>query len=158
MQLSEILVPERIVVDRDGVLIGDKRAAIGMLAKLLADAVGVSELELNELLLERERLQSTGIGDKVAIPHASVDVPGSQAGALLLCPKGLEFDAIDGAPVTIVFGLVGPRRSTGEHLKALARISRLLRSPTTRAELLAANDAADAFAKILAEEAPVALG
>jgi len=155
MQLSQILVPGRILVDPEGSSVVDKPTALRALAKLLAGSVGVAEEELEVLLADRERLQSTGIGDSVAIPHASVDGSGSQMGALLLCPRGIEFQAIDASPVTIVFGVVGPRRSTGEHLKALACISRLLRNPTTRAELLTSVDAAEAFAHVIAEEATV---
>ncbi len=153
MQLSQILIPDRILVDPEGRSIVDKPTAIRALAKLLSGSVGVTEEELDALLADRERLQSTGIGDSVAIPHASVDGSGSQAAALLLCRQGIEFQAIDAAPVMIVFGVVGPRRATGEHLKALACISRLLRNPTTRAALLACADAAEAFAHVIAEEA-----
>ena len=103
-------------------------------------------------MLEREKLQSTGIGDGVAIPHCALDTADSQALALLLCPRGVEFEAIDGEPVEIVFGVVGPKRATGEHLRTLARISRLLREPTTIEKLKAAKDRA-ALYSVLTEPA-----
>ena len=73
----------------------------------------------------------------MAIPHCALDAASTQAAALLLCPRGIEFEAIDGEPVEIVFGVVGPKRATGEHLRTLARISRLLRDEETRVRLLA---------------------
>jgi PTS system nitrogen regulatory IIA component len=153
MKLREILSPERILIDSDGTLLADKSAALQALARLLAPAVEAPEPRVLQLLVEREQLQSTGIGEGVAIPHASAEDAPRQAAAVLLCPKGLAFDAIDGAPVTIVFGVIGPRRATGEHLRTLARISRLLRDAGSRAKLGASADAQAAFLYIDAQDA-----
>jgi nitrogen PTS system EIIA component len=131
MRLSDIITKDRILVDRDGAL-PNKAAALHALAGLLGSAVSAPEQEVLALLLEREQLQSTGIGDGVAIPHSALEHADAQAGALLLFPKGIDFDAIDSQPVHIVFGVVGPKRATGEHLRTLARISRLLRDEGTR--------------------------
>lgn len=136
MRLSEILSADRIFVDQGGIVRG-KLDALHHLAEMVAPAIGVERSLVEALLSEREQLQSTGIGDGVAIPHTSVEEAEKQAAALILCPHGIPFDAIDGQPVTIVFGLVGPKRNTGEHLRTLARISRLLREPATRARLVA---------------------
>jgi nitrogen PTS system EIIA component len=153
MRLCDILTPERIRVDGDGAQIHDKEAAIRVLSELLSSAVGVEQQTLDRLLMERERLQSTGIGDGVAIPHTSVDTAPGQAAALVLCPRGVPFDAIDGADVNIIFGVVGPKRATGEHLKTLARISRLLRDPETRSALIHSPDALAAWRLIEARDA-----
>ena len=134
MRLSDIITKDRILVDRDGAL-PSKAAALHALAGLLGSAVSAPVDEVLALLLEREQLQSTGIGDGVAIPHSALEHAEAQAGALLLFPKGIDFDAIDGQPVHIVFGVVGPKRATGEHLRTLARISRLLRDEATRKQL-----------------------
>ncbi len=131
MRLSDIISSDRILVDRHGAL-PNKAEALRALAGLLGNAVGAPEAEVLGLLLEREQLQSTGIGEGVAIPHSALEHAGAQAAALLLFPKGIDFDAIDGQPVQIVFGVVGPKRATGEHLRTLARISRLLRDEATR--------------------------
>lgn len=139
MYLRELLSPERILVDPSGARVRSKAEALRSLAELLAPTAGVEADEVLRQLLEREELQSTGIGEGVAIPHTCVDTAGAQAGALVLCAP-VPFDAIDGAPVGIVFGVIGPRRATGDHLRALARISRLLRNAETRRELLAARD------------------
>jgi PTS system nitrogen regulatory IIA component len=152
MQIREILEPSRIVVDLEGAVVRSKGEAIRLLASLMAEGAGLSEAELEAALLDRERLQSTGIGDNVAIPHTSLDSAAAQLAAVLLCPKGVEFEAIDGKPVTIVFGVIGPKRATGEHLKTLARISRLLRTTEARRELLATGSPEQAFAHILEQD------
>jgi PTS system nitrogen regulatory IIA component len=152
MRLSDIITKDRILVDRDGAL-SSKAAALHALARLLGSAVSASEEEVLALLLEREQLQSTGIGDGVAIPHSALEHAEAQAGAVLLFPKGLDFDAIDGQPVHIVFGVVGPKRATGEHLRTLARISRLLRDEATRKQLANAESAQFAYELIESHDA-----
>lgn len=145
MRLCEILSVDRILVDADGGSVRNKPDALRVLAELLSPALGIDKSHVEALLLERERLQSTGIGDGVAIPHTAVEEAENQAAALLLLPRGIDFEAIDGASVQIVFGVVGPKRATGEHLRTLARISRLLRDGATRARLLASPSSAAAF-------------
>jgi PTS system nitrogen regulatory IIA component len=152
MRLSDIITKERILVDRAGAL-PSKAAALHALAGLLGSAVSAPESEVLALLLEREQLQSTGIGDGVAIPHSALEHAEAQAGALLLFPQGLDFDAIDGQPVHIVFGVVGPKRATGEHLRTLARISRLLRDEGTRKQLANAVSPEAAFELIESHDA-----
>jgi len=145
MHLTEILTLQRVVVDTDGSLVSDKDSALELLASLIAPALMTDTDAVLRLLSARERLQSTGIGDGVAIPHASADSATTQAGALLLCPCGVPFESIDGYPARIVFGVVGPRRATGEHLRTLARISRLLRDAGTRARLIESPTAEEAL-------------
>jgi PTS system nitrogen regulatory IIA component len=149
MQLSALLPENRIVVDTAGERVSDKASAIRMLAELLAPTLSVEASQVEQLLLERERLQSTAIGEGVAIPHAAMDNISNRAAALLLCPLGVEFDSLDGEPARIIFGVVGPRQATAEHLKVLARISRLLRDRATRERLLAATDPAAAHALVM---------
>lgn len=155
MRLSDILSVSRTVVAPEGARL-DKPGALRRLAELLAEGVEVDADRLARLLEERERLQSTGIGDGVAIPHTSVEEGTRQTAALLLCPDGIPFDSVDGEPVRILFGVVGPRRMAGEHLKTLARISRLLRSAETRQRLLGLTDPKSVFAFV--EEQDRALG
>ena len=152
MRLSDIITKDRILVDREGAL-PSKAEALHALARLLGGAVSAPEEEVLALLLEREQLQSTGIGDGVAIPHSALEHAEAQAGALLLFPKGIDFDAIDGQPVHIVFGVVGPKRATGEHLRTLARISRLLRDEATRKQLANAENAKFAYELIESHDA-----
>jgi nitrogen PTS system EIIA component len=152
MRLSDIITSDRILVDRDGGL-PNKAEALRALSRLLGGAVAAPEEEVLTLLLEREQLQSTGIGDGVAIPHSALEHAEAQAAALLLFPKGIDFDAIDGQPVHIVFGVVGPKRATGEHLRTLARISRLLRDEATRKLLANAENANVAYELIESHDA-----
>jgi PTS system nitrogen regulatory IIA component len=174
MGVSEILTPEHVSVagEAEGP-VANKREAIHRLSVLLAlpgadhpgarsgaDArpagewrpVPVAVEEIQRVLEERERLQSTGVGGGVAIPHGSLDKLERTLGAVLLCPKPIAFDAIDGAPVSILFAVVGPRRAAGEHLKTLARVSKLLRDDRFRQRLIAATTGREAFDLIAAEE------
>jgi PTS system nitrogen regulatory IIA component len=157
MGVSEILSPEHVsVASAAEGLVRDKSEAIRRLALLLANpqrAVGADEIE--RILIEREKLQSTGVGGGVAIPHGASEKLDHLVGAVLLCPQPIAFDAIDGAPVSILFAVIGPKRATGEHLKTLARVSRLLRDERFRARLLAAPDGRAAFGLIAAEEGRV---
>jgi PTS system nitrogen regulatory IIA component len=153
MRLCEILSVDRILVDGDGSCVKDKPSALKVLSELLARSLAIPAPHIEALLMERERLQSTGIGDGVAIPHTAVEEAESQAAALLLCPHGVDFDAIDGGKVNIVFGVVGPKRATGEHLRTLARISRLLRDGSTRERLVGAASAQVAYELIETHDA-----
>jgi PTS system nitrogen regulatory IIA component len=153
MQLTEILAIDRVLVDAEGELVRDKAAALAIVARLLGPAAGVDADIIAKLLSEREGLQSTGIGDGVAIPHTSLEAAPGQAAALLVCPRGVPFDAIDGKDVTIVFGVVGPRKATGEHLRVLARISRLLREEAARRRLIEASSPEAVYAAIEAQDA-----
>ncbi len=154
MRLCDILAVDRIVIDSTGALASTKDAILGSVADLLARALGVEPSLVEQPLREREALQSTGIGDGVAIPHTSLEAATSQLAALVLCPKGVEFDAIDGAKVHIVFGVVGPKKAASDHLKILAKVSRLLRSPETRRRLLESKTAEEAYALIEEHEGP----
>ncbi|HKY38498.1 MAG TPA: PTS sugar transporter subunit IIA [Polyangiaceae bacterium] len=152
MRLSDIITSDRILVDREGA-VKNKAEALRSLSRLLGSAVAASEEEVLTLLLEREQLQSTGIGDGVAIPHSALENAEAQAAALLLFPKGIDFESIDGKPVHIVFGVVGPKRATGEHLRTLARISRLLRDEATRKQLANVSSANSAYELIESHDA-----
>jgi len=107
--------------------------------------------ELVQILLDREMLGSTGIGHGVAIPHGRL--PGLKEILLVFghSEKGVEFDAHDGKPVNLFFLLVAPEDSAGIHLKALARISRILKNPECRASLMNTRDREDLL-KVIREE------
>jgi PTS system nitrogen regulatory IIA component len=132
-------------------IVRTKSEALRRLALLLAPAAGLVEDDVERVLAEREKLQSTGVGGGVAIPHGSIDGLEQQFGAVLLCPNGIDFDAIDGAPVSILFAVIGPKRAAGEHLKTLARVSRLLRDDEFRRRLLTAPSGRAAYDIIAAE-------
>jgi PTS system nitrogen regulatory IIA component len=152
MRLTDLLSPERVGIQRDDGDDFDKKRAIGLLAKMFGEHDGVTTPEIERVLLEREALQSTGIGEGVAIPHGALPQLTEQVAALLIVPHGVEFQAIDDAKVSILFGVIGPKRATGEHLKTLARVSRLLRSKDFRARLVGARDPMSVFELISGEE------
>lgn len=153
MRLTELLTPARIGIERSpspGDF--DKARALSRLSAMLATGAPVSAGEVERILVERESLQSTGIGEGVAIPHGALPQLDAQCAALLIVPEGVPFDAIDQALVTILFAVIGPKRATGEHLKTLARVSRLLRNKAFRDQLVGASDAHLAYDLIASEE------
>jgi nitrogen PTS system EIIA component len=154
MILTDILSSERVRVAVRGSGVQTKDDALRALSALLgAGASSPGEADFYRVLVEREALQSTGIGEGVAIPHGALENLPGQVAALLICPGGVPFDAIDNAPVNILFAVLTPKRATGEHLKTLARISRLLRDTSFRTKLLGAVDGRQAHGFIrMAEE------
>lgn len=112
---------------------------------------GVGRDELVRVLVERERLASTAIGEGVAIPHGKLDAVGKLVACVGRARAGVDFDSMDGRPTHIFFVLVAPENSTGIHLKALARISRLFKDPEFRTRLMAARDAKEMY-RVIAEE------
>ncbi|MBW1873978.1 MAG: PTS sugar transporter subunit IIA [Deltaproteobacteria bacterium] len=143
VMLADLLHPERV---RVGLTISDKEAALRTIASLLCMPEGaVDEEVVYNVLRDRERLASTGIGSGVAIPHGRYDGVGELRAAVAVCPAGVDFDAVDSLPVTILVGIVGPRSMPQKHLAALAGVSRVLRNDEKREALLKAVDAADAY-------------
>jgi nitrogen PTS system EIIA component len=157
MGVCDILSRDRVsVASVEGGPVRTKSDALKRLSVLLANGQSViSTEEIERVLTERERLQSTGVGGGVAIPHGSIEGLDRLIGAVLLCPSSIEFEAIDSAPVSILFAVIGPKRATGEHLKTLARVSRLLRDDHFRAKLLKAPSGPAAFDMLAAEEGRV---
>jgi len=151
MKIIEFLHPESVV----GALAAkDKPGVMAELCAALAQRVsGTSAEKLTEVLLDRERLSSTGIGDGVAIPHGKLaGLPGLVA-AFGVSREGLDFDAIDGKPTHLFFALLAPENSAGVHLKALARISRLFKNPAFRKAIVDAPDARSIYDLIAGEDA-----
>ena len=141
--LADLLHPERV---RIGLAISDKETALRAVASLLRMPEGVvNEEVVYDVLLERERLASTGIGSGVAIPHGRYDGMDELRAAVVVCPAGVDFDAVDSLPVKILVGIVGPRSMPQKHLAALAGVSRVLRNHEKREALLKAVDNADAY-------------
>jgi PTS system nitrogen regulatory IIA component len=151
MKIMDILVKDAVLLD-----IGaeTKPAILGRLASAVAAAEpGIDEGRLLQVLVEREGLQSTGIGDGVAIPHGKL--PGLQhlLAAFARSRSGVDFESIDGQPTHLFFLLVVPEHSGGLHLKALARISRFFRDAGFRKALLEAESREDVLNAIEEEDA-----
>lgn len=131
-----------------------KEEVIKELVDLLINANEIDKRNRNkiiEALMAREALGSTAIGQGVAIPHAKSEAVASLIAAFGLSKKGIDFDSLDGEPAHIFFLLLAPQDSAGPHLKALARISRLLKDKYFRDSLLACTDAAS-VEKIITQE------
>ena len=132
----------------------DKRGVIEELVRLLARSGEIKEKDvarLNDVLLNREALGSTGIGQGVAIPHGKTDCVNRLVAAFGVSKDGVDFGSLDGEPAHLFFLLVAPEDSAGPHLKALARISRLLKDKFFRDALRQAKDSA-ILLKIIRDE------
>lgn len=129
-----------------------KEGVIRELIDLLAKSEGIrNKEELLKVLVNREALGSTGIGQGVGIPHGKTNLVKKLVAAFGICRSGVNFDALDGEPVYLFFLLMAPEDSAGPHLKALARISRLLKDKFFREGLRSLNDE-KAILKLLREE------
>lgn len=110
-----------------------------------------------DVLQQREKLGSTGIGDGVAIPHGKITDIQELVVAFGRSKNGIAFDAIDGKPVNLFFLLLAPENSTGQHLKALAKISKMLKTPNFRKKLIDANTTGDLYKAIVEQDEAYAL-
>jgi PTS system nitrogen regulatory IIA component len=153
MRLTELLNEERVTIrHNNGETPLDKPATLKILAEMLAKGARVDVAAVERVLTEREQLQSTGIGEGVAIPHGALPQLETQFASLLIVPEGVDFAAIDSMPVNILFAVITPKRATGEHLKTLARVSRVLRNRAFRERLVGVSGAKEGYALISNEE------
>ena len=141
MKLGDFLCKKAITVDLKGTT---KKDVINEMIGLLVDADVVekkNKAKVFDIIMAREELGSTAIGQGVAIPHAKYDGINKLVASLGVSKQGVEFDSLDGEPAHIFFLLIAPIDSAGPHLKALARISRLLKDKFFRDNLKIATDA-----------------
>lgn len=151
MKIMDILVRDAVILDVES---DAKEALLAEMARALAKSVpSLDPDRLLHVLLEREALQSTGIGEGVAIPHGKMPGLGQLVASFARSRRGLDFDSIDGQPTYLFFLLVVPEHSGGAHLKALARISRFFRDASFRQKLVEAESLDEVFAAIEAEDA-----
>jgi PTS system nitrogen regulatory IIA component len=158
MKIVDFVRPELIVPELQA---RDKPEVIRELADHLSAHIGgtqksgapIDREQLAKVLMERERLASTAIGEGVAIPHGKLDAVGKLVACVGRAPQGVDFDSMDGRPTHLFFVLVAPENSTGVHLKALARLSRLFRDTDFRRRLLAAPTRDDMYRVISDEDA-----
>ena len=149
MQILDFLTLDAIKMSLES---KTKKDAIKELVELLVKTGKVKDKKkMVQTLLEREELGSTGIGQGIAIPHGKSDTVTDLAAAFSLSADGISFDSLDGEPVNIFFLLVAPEGAAGAHLKALARISSLLKDKYFRKSLLSAKTPEDVV-KIIQEE------
>lgn len=138
MQVSELLEIERISCNNHA---ASKKRVLEQLSALLAsNQRDLSETQVFDSLLSRERLGSTGLGHGVAIPHGRVKNSDKTLVALLKLERGIDFDAIDDQPVDLLFALLVPEHSTDEHLQLLSQLAEMFSDPDLVKQLRAADD------------------
>jgi PTS system nitrogen regulatory IIA component len=149
MELEDLVSPEGVVAH---LKVTSKKQALQDLSARAAELTGVSERTIFETLLERERLGSTGVGQGIAIPHGKLAQLTRLYGLFARLDTPVDFESVDDQPVDLVFLLLAPETAGADHLKALARISRLLRNQAV-VEKLRATDSPEALFAILTEPA-----
>jgi nitrogen PTS system EIIA component len=150
MKITEILALEMVLPELKG---STKDQVLKELAQgLAAKYPGIKLEDLIAVLSERERLGSTAIGDGIAIPHGKLRGANKIIGAFGRHREGVDFESLDGNPTHIFFVLVAPEDSASLHLKALARVSRLLKDDAFRARLTEAADSAEIYRLIKEED------
>jgi PTS system nitrogen regulatory IIA component len=147
MPLSDLLAAPAVL---PALKVKSKKQLLQELAAKAAQLSGRTEREIFDTLLHRERLGSTGIGRGVAIPHAKIARLGGLIGLFARLERPIDFEALDGEPVDLVFLLLAPEGAGADHLKALARVARHLRDDKTAEKLRSARDADVLFSLLTA--------
>lgn len=153
MEIRDLLQPEAVVADLRA---ANKKQLLQELARHASRITGVNDRKIFETLLERERLGSTGVGSGIAIPHGKLSDFKRLYGVFARLERGVEFDSIDEQPVDLIFLLLAPEGAGADHLKALARVSRLLRDSTMRDKLRGAESADGLYMVLTQSEAQAA--
>jgi PTS system nitrogen regulatory IIA component len=145
IDIAELLTPRSVIAQ---LRVGNKKQALQEVARRAASTTGIAERRIYDVLSERERLGTTGIGRGVAVPHGKLVELSGVHGLFARLDRPIPFDAIDNQPVDLLFVLLAPENAGAEHLRALARISRLLRDEAI-CEKLRGTDNADALYALL---------
>ena len=150
MKIEEILKKESVIAD----LLGDSKEKVikEMTQCLKKNNFIKNDQALFETLMEREKLGSTGIGENVAIPHGKSDEVTQIITVLARSKKGVEFESLDQKPVHFVCMVIAPAHSTGQHLKVLARVSRIFKNQGIREEILKAENSDTIYSILMNED------
>ena len=146
MPLNDLVAPNAII---PALKVNGKKQALQELAAKAAELSGQNERTILEILQQREKLGSTGIGNGIAIPHGKLPKLERLFGLFARLDRPIDFEALDSQPVDLVFLLLAPEAAGADHLKALARVARLLRDPEIARKLRESRDA-DALYAVLA--------
>ena len=149
MKITDFLSPETIV---PALASRDKNAALEEMAGYLGSTHRLDKGKVLKVLLDRERISTTAIGEGVAIPHGKLSGVDRVLGVFARSPEGIDFASLDGAPTHLFFVLVAPENAAADHLKALARISRLLKDEAFRRRLMAGQSSQELYTTILEED------
>ena len=150
MLLTDIVAPNAVV---PALKVNSKKQAIQELAARAAQLTGQAERAIFDILMQREKLGSTGVGSGIAIPHGKLPKLGKLFGLFARLDRPIEFETLDGQPVDLIFLLLAPETAGADHLKALARVARLLRDPDVARKLRESRDAEAIYAVLMLEHA-----
>ena len=153
MPTTDLVSPNAII---PAMKVNGKKQALQEIAAKAAELTGHNEKAVLEILLQREKLGSTGVGNGVAIPHGKLQKLGSVFGLFARLERPIDFEALDGQPVDVIFLLLAPEGAGADHLKALARVARLLRDPEVARKLRASNGAEAIYAVLAMPSATAA--
>ena len=143
MEINELISAESVIPNLRA---SSKKQALQDLARRAADITGLHERAIFDVLMERERLGTTGVGNGIAIPHGKMANLDRLYGLFARLEKSVDFHSIDEQPVDLIFLLLAPESAGADHLKALARVSRLLRDGSVCEKLRGTDDAEALFA------------
>ena len=143
MPLTDLITPNSVIA---GLKVNSKKQLLQELAARAAELSGQSERTILEFLQQREKLGSTGVGNGIAIPHGKLPKLDRLFGLFARLDRPIDFEALDDAPVDLVFLLLAPENAGADHLKALARVARLLRDAEIARKLRGSRDAEALYA------------
>ena len=143
MPLTDLVAPNAIL---PALKVNNKKQVLHELAARAAKLTGQSERAIFEILMQREKLGSTAVGNGIAIPHGKMANLSHLFGLFARLERPIDFEALDGQPVDLIFLLLAPEGAGADHLKALARVARLLRDPEIAHKLRASHDAEALYA------------
>jgi PTS system nitrogen regulatory IIA component len=150
LKITDFLTPERVVASLQN---HEKTAVLKEMAdRLVASETSLDARKVLQVLLDREKISTTAIGESVAIPHGKMAGVMRVVGVFARSIEGVDFASLDGAPTHLFFVLIAPEDAAADHLKALARISRLLKDPAFRSQLMAGKTSAELYQIIAAED------
>lgn len=153
MDLSDLIEVKAIM---PALKANSKKQLLQLLAERAAAVTGIPEREVFDIILQRERLGSTGVGNGIAIPHGKLSGIGRITGVFARLETPVEFEALDDQPVDLVFLLLAPEGAGADHLKALSRIARVLRDADTVTKIRGTRDAAAIHALLAEKQADAA--
>jgi PTS system nitrogen regulatory IIA component len=150
MSLTDLLSPDAIF---SALRVNGKKQALQEMSERAAQISGLPAREIFDALLQRERLGSTGVGDGIAIPHGKLAKCHHIFGIFARLERPIDFEALDGEPVDLIFLLLAPEAAGADHLKALATIARVLRAPNLATQLRATRDASAIYSLLTLTQA-----
>jgi nitrogen PTS system EIIA component len=153
MPTTDLVAPNAII---PALKVNGKKQALQEIAAKAAELTGQNDRSILEILLQREKLGSTGVGNGVAIPHGKLARLNKVFGLFARLERPVDFEALDGQPVDLVFLLLAPEGAGADHLKALARVARLLRDPEIARKLRESRDAEALYAVLALPSASAA--